>query len=265
MNYGHCSWPEIEQADKNKVVVQPLASLEQHGHHAPLLTDTILVTSVAEGVHERLQDEIYLLPALWLGASQHHLDFPGTVSVPNQLYSEIIKSMARSFVRAGFRRIFFLNGHGGNTVPGTHALTELTGESDECNDAYLALVDYWTLAQPAMEPARHGMETPRLTHSCEYETSMMLFLQGELIDMSRARATPPVVDTPFYHSEQGGRVNMARRFNRLVGTGAMGRPEFATAEKGASLLEAIVEEVAAFVQDFAAWPELAELRASSLF
>ncbi|MEO2045830.1 MAG: creatininase family protein [Pirellulales bacterium] len=93
-------------------------SAEQHGHHLPLLTDTYLVTEVAERVEQTLLDKVLLTPTLWLGASDHHLDFPGTISVPNTFYVEMIKNMVRCFVKAGFRRVLLLNGHGGNIAPG---------------------------------------------------------------------------------------------------------------------------------------------------
>lgn len=80
MKYGDGCWVDIEQADKNKVVVVPLGSMEQHGHHSPLLTDTYLVTAVAERVEQELREQTYFLPTLWLGASDHHLDLPGTTS-----------------------------------------------------------------------------------------------------------------------------------------------------------------------------------------
>ena len=58
----------------------------------PLLTDTYLVTAVAERVEQRLSEQIYMLPTLWLGASDHHLDLPGTVSVTNSIYTATIKT-----------------------------------------------------------------------------------------------------------------------------------------------------------------------------
>ncbi|MCH8840098.1 MAG: creatininase family protein, partial [Planctomycetes bacterium] len=83
MRYGEKRWIDIDAMDKDRVVVVcPIGSLEQHGHHLPLLTDTNLVTEVAERVEKKLSDKVLLTPTLWLGASDHHLDFPGTVSVP---------------------------------------------------------------------------------------------------------------------------------------------------------------------------------------
>ena len=101
MQYGDNCWVDIQEADKAKVVVLPLGSLEQHGHHSPLLTDTYLVTAVAKRVEGQLSDQIYLLPTLWLGASDHHLDRPGTVSVPNDIYTLMIKNIVRSIAKGG--------------------------------------------------------------------------------------------------------------------------------------------------------------------
>ena len=111
MILGNNCWIDIEKADKNHVVVVPLGSLEQHGHHLPLLTDTYLVTAVADRVEIELGDQIYMLPTLWLGSSDHHLDHPGTVSVSSALYTNMIKNIVRSIAKAGFRRVYFLNVH----------------------------------------------------------------------------------------------------------------------------------------------------------
>jgi len=97
------------------------------------------------------------------------------------------------------------------------------------------------------------MQTKQLSHACEYETSMMLFLHGEIMRMERVTASPPLVDSPYFHSEHGGRLNVAKRMATLTPTGAMGGPQHATAEKGESLLNAIVDEVVACLKDFATW------------
>ena len=253
MQYGNNCWVDIPEADKNKVVVLPLGSLEQHGHHSPLLTDTYLVTAVAQRVEQQLSEQIYLLPTLWLGASDHHLDRPGTVSVPNDIYTLMIKNVVRSIAKAGFQRVFLLNGHGGNVIPGTQAITELSNESEIYDKMWIALGTYWTVAEPAMAPEHHGMETPYLTHACEYETSMMLFLHGEIMRMDRVTSSPPMVDSPFYHSEHGGRINVGKRLVTRAPTGAMGKPQHATPEKGESLLNAITGEVVACLKDFETW------------
>ncbi len=256
MRYGDCRWIDIDAMDKDRVVVvSPTAALEQHGHHLPLLTDTYLVTEVAERVERKLPDKVLLLPTLWLGASDHHLDFPGTVTLPNSLYVEVIKKMVGCFVKAGFRRILFLNGHGGNMAPGEVAITEMANSDDECDGALVAFASYWALAGPAFAAEKHGLESAEVTHACEYETSMMQAVRSDLVHLEAAQAGPPVIDSPFFHSELGGRVSLAGRFHRLTSTGAMGSPELATPEKGESLLSVAAAETGAFIEDFLTWAQ----------
>jgi creatinine amidohydrolase len=252
MRYGDCRWVDVEEMDKDKVVVVcPVAALEQHGHHLPLLTDTYLVTEVAERVERALPDEVMLTPTLWVGASDHHLDFPGTVSLPNTLYVEVLKQVVRCYVQAGFRRILLLNGHGGNIAPGTVAITELANSCDDVDGLLLAFSSYWELA--GYDSETHGLETAFVSHACEYETSMMLVVKGELVHMDQAQAGSPVIESPFYHSELGGKVTVAGRFHRLTPTGAMGSPEKATTDKGETLLSAGATEVVKFIEEFLTW------------
>jgi creatinine amidohydrolase len=253
MRYANLRWTDVARREKDRVlVVCPLGSIEQHGHHLPLVTDTALVTAVAEGVEARLADRLLLAPTLWLGASDHHLDFPGTLSVPNSLYVAMIKNVVRSLVRAGFTRMLLLNGHGGNIAPGEVAIAEAANECDQCDRAIVALASYWTVAAAAMEPHRHGMESPRLTHACEYETSLMLHLHRDLVAIDSARG-----EASAERQESPGTF-VAGRFRRRTSTGALGRPDRATADKGASLLAAITDEVTALAEQMLKWPSRGE-------
>lgn len=252
------SWPRIREVDKRIPVVVPLGSLEQHGPHLPLIVDTLQVTAIAEAAERRLADRVLLLPTLWLGSSHHHLDFPGTVSLLPSLYSQVIESIALSILQAGFRRVVFLNGHGGNKVPVAQALSELVCGSEIAEDAYLALATWWELNPEAF---RVGMETPAVSHSCEYETSLVLALRPDLVRMDRARKTPMALDNEWVKTEspQSSRVSIYRRFRRLTAPGSMGSPLSASAEKGKRLLAAVVEELVRFLTDISEWPELPPL------
>ena len=249
MRYGNLRWIDIEMMDKDdKVVVCPVASLEQHGHHLPLLTDTHLVTAVAEQVEAAHSESVLLLPTLWLGASDHHLDFPGTVSVSNDDYVDIIKSLTSSFISAGFWKILFLNGHGGNVAPGEVAITQMADDSDVCNEAYIVFASYWTIAAQSLSAGNHGMSQPTLSHACEYETSMMLHVAKQLVSMESA------VGYDESHPEVPAGVRVAGRFNMKSETGALGSPDMATAEKGASLLNAVTQDVGQLLAQMMEWP-----------
>jgi creatinine amidohydrolase len=250
------SWPRIQAIDKSIPVIVPLGSIEQHGHHLPLSVDTTQVTAIAERAEKQLGATALFLPTLWLGCSEHHKDFPGTVSVGPSLYSENIKSITRSVLRAGFGKVFFLNGHGGNEIPAAQALTELVAEDDAADAAYLVFSSWWQVGRDALAPQRHGMTTPAINHACEYETSMMLALRGDLVDLIAAADQSPVLQSPWLQSAGGAKVRQFRRFHRLTAGGSIGRPSAGTKEKGAAMLDAVTADVVAFMRDFATWPEL---------
>jgi len=250
------SWPRIESIDKSLPVVVPLGSIEQHGRHLPLSVDTAQVTAIAERAEKQLGDAALVLPTLWLGCSEHHKDFPGTISVKPSLYSENIKAITRSVLGAGFRKVFFLNGHGGNETPGAQALTELVGDDDAADAAYLVFSSWWQVGRDALDPQRHGMTTPAINHACEYETSMMLTLRADLVDLASAADQSPVLNSPWLQSPGGAKVRQFRRFHRLTAGGSIGRPSAGTAEKGAAMLDAVTADVVAFIREFAQWPEL---------
>jgi creatinine amidohydrolase len=250
------SWKQISELPKQLPVVVPLGSCEQHGEHLPVFVDSIQVQAVAERVDQRLGRSVLTLPTLWLGSSHHHKDFAGTISVRPSLYEQMIAEVARSILHAGFRRIFFLNGHGGNETPATNALTELVATEDQADDSYLCFASWWQVGKDALRPERHGMTTPEITHACEYETSFMLFLRPDLVHIDRAQAHQPVLNSAWRP-----RVKMFRRFHRLTPTGSMGDPTVASSAKGQGMLEGVVSEIVAFLQEFPNWPELGPIGA----
>lgn len=255
--YHEQSWPAIRKIDKQTPVLVPLGSCEQHGLHLPLFVDSIQVTALAEAVEKEMADRLLLLPTLWLGSSHHHMDFPGTVSIPPSLYAQVIKSLAKCLIHHGFRRVVFFNGHGGNAVPLAEALSELVCESDDADDAHLVAATWWSVGQNGLDPERHQMTTAKLSHACEYETSLMMALRPDLVQTPANEDPTPVLKSEWFQFDGSARrVQAFRRFHRMTGTGAMGAPSKATADKGQSLFHAVVEETVRFLEEFQTWPEL---------
>jgi len=264
MYWNELTSPEIGALDRNLPIVIPLASCEQHGRHLPVFVDTLEVQAIVQRVHERLGSGVAILPALWLGSSHHHLDFPGTISVRPTLYSEIIQEMARCLLKHGFRRLFFLNGHGGNLIPTSQALSDLIVSDETADDAQIALASWWSVAASAMEPEKHNMESPRLTHACEYETSLVMAIREDLVKLSAL--DPKHLEKPrvwVADSRWKGKVEGFYRFHRWTSSGHMGKPEKASRAKGESLLAAVSEVIAEFVLDFQNWPTMDPIRNDS--
>ncbi|MCC6444032.1 MAG: creatininase family protein [Armatimonadetes bacterium] len=257
MKYGELKWTEVEAIDKRKVVLLPIAALEQHGHHMPMLTDTFIATKIAQRAEAAMKDDVLLMPTFWVGSSNHHLAFPGTISLDNSVYTRVLKQILHCLIAAGFHRIFLLNGHGGNVVPADQAIYEVALEREDLTDLWLVMSSYWTLAGSAMTDLP-VMETRALTHACEYETSMVLALRPELVDMAKARGPQATFFSDYFvpDASRPSRVHSPRLFHRVSKTGAFGSPELASPEKGAALLQTIADEVVAFLKEFAQWPPL---------
>jgi creatinine amidohydrolase len=256
MKYGELKRPDIEKLDKaHTVVVLPLGSLEQHGPHLPLLTDSLIGGDIAARVEAALPETVLLLPVQWLGSSDHHLKFPGTISLPSELYIELVRHTCECILAAGFRRLFLLLSHGGNDVPCQEAIYRLAMRHRERDDFWIASAGWWLLADDVLKLPE--METPRPTHACEYETSMVLALRGDLVDMTQAQGQTVRVESKYYvASLSGGRrskVHVSLPFERLTATGAIGRPDLGTVEKGHKLLDAVGARVIDFVREFAHW------------
>lgn len=257
MQWGELRSPVIGETDKSKIVVIPLAALEQHGQHLPVLTDTMITNALVARINEDLGEAVLTLPTLWLGASDHHLGFPGTMSLHLNTYVQVLCEMIECVIHSGYRKIFFLNGHGGNVTPGAMATNIVKQRHRELDDLWMVFSAYWDLAAAPMKSVQE-MESWRLTHACEYETSMVLCLRPDLPEMSVARGGTARLDSEYCFPDYSSpsRVMATYLFDEVTLTGAMGRPDLATAEKGEKLLEVISAEIIRFLRDFQKWGKL---------
>ncbi len=257
MQFGERNWTEIEGLNE-RVVVLPLGSLEQHGHHLPLLTDTYIGAEIARRAEAELGDTALFLPTLWIGASHHHRSFPGTVSLGNELYVRVVTDILESLIDGGFRRIFLLNAHGGNITPARIALYDMQLRHRDKPELWLAFSSWWTLAAEQVA-ALPNVQQEMVTHACEQETAMILKLRPELVKMEAARGANIPFDSAFYFPDfaKPDRVDVPRTFEQISLTGACGHPELATAENGEALFAAAAEQVIAFVREFAGWQSFA--------
>src|SRR6478736_3168465 len=217
-------WPTIAALPKDTPVVIPVAALEQHGHHLPVFTDSLLCGEIVRRAEERLGDRILFAPLSWLGNSDHHLDFAGTLSAPPRVYLDLLNGMIDNFVQHGFRRLVFVNGHGGNSVPGQQAVFEARQRYRGRNDLLLLFATYWLLGGRPRE-ADPSLEQTEMGHACEWETSMMLRLRPELVG-DWAQGQPVPFGNAFAPAARGW-VTQDRS-----APGHIGDPRRATAAKG---------------------------------
>src|SRR6516225_237926 len=191
MRFHEMTSPQLRQVLRERtVVLAPIAACEQHSRHLPTFTDTLLVTAVAEGVEQRLPEQVLLLPTLWLGASGHHLRFGGTLSAEVDTHVAILCELLTPLLEAGHRRILVLNGYGGNIDTMHVALRRL---QPHYRDRILAAASYWELAEKELAGLAEG-KRKSMGHACEFETSMVLALRPELVRRDQIKDDLPQDD-----------------------------------------------------------------------
>lgn len=252
MKLENTRWPDLPSLS-DKIFVVPLGSLEQHGKHLPVFTDSLIIGNIAERVESLRSDRIVMLPVQWLGHSPHHRKF-GCVSLDLFPYIEMIRGLCRSLIAIGARRILLLNGHGGNDIPCKAALRELKSEFESLPELYIAYATYWNLAAAEFTAIR---ESPAggMGHACEMETSILLAAHPDLVDTSKAVRGGPSPERGFRTIDmlQGEPFFMINEFHEFSETGVIGMPDFATAEKGEQFLDAAAQAVARFLDEFSRW------------
>jgi creatinine amidohydrolase len=238
MKFAEMTFPQLRQVPRDTtLLLAPLAACEQHSHHLPTFTDTILVTGVAEGVEQRLPQQVLLLPTLWFGASAHHLRFGATLSAEVDTHIVMICDLLIPLLEDGYRRVLVLNGHGGNIDTMQLALRRL---QPRYRERILSAASYWDLAAKELAALAEG---PRKTmgHACEFETSMVLALRPELVRREQIKDDPPK-DDPVLRG-----LYLAEDMRQRTDHGAVGYPERASAEKGRAFLDAAIARTAEVV------------------
>jgi creatinine amidohydrolase len=220
--------------------VIPIAALEQHGPHMPVFTDSLLLGEIVRRTESALADRVLFSPLMWLGNSEHHIDFAGTMTASPRTYLDLLKEMSGNFVTHGFRRIVLLNGHGGNIVPSQQALFELRQQHRNRDDLLLLSATYWQLGTATTDPDPSFSQTA-MGHACEWETSMMLALRPELVGDYRSQ--PAVSQARKYAP-----ANQAWTTRDLSEQGYIGDPAVATAEKGKKLFDRFSADVIAMLE-----------------
>lgn len=242
--------PEIgELADADgSVLVIPIASIEQHGNHLPVATDTILVDAVAHAGAERVvgdeADDVPLLvtPPFWAGYSPHHTSFGGTLTLGFEHMRAALEDVVAAGLDNGFDAVLVLNGHGGN-VSLVDAVVKTVGETDP--DATVAGLTYFQLAAAWIDELRES-DPGGMNHGGEFETALMLHLRPDLVREDRIEGTTHERE---YTDEGvdlhvGGPLSVHRSYDEKSETGALGDPTLATAEQGEEIYERLSVDMA---------------------
>jgi mycofactocin precursor peptide peptidase len=234
-------WPDVETGARRLLVV-PVGSLEQHGAHLPLDTDTRIAAAVAERACAVLaaagRAGVGLAPAIPIGASSEHADFPGTLSIGHVALSAMLVELGRH-ASLHWPALLLVNGHGGNAGAIGDALGTLRAEGRDCH-VWHAGVRPSMLAALRPGYGTHAASAPAAApdaHAGRVETSIMLALAPEDV---RLDAAAPGETRPLPEIMAGLRSGGVRR---LSPNGVLGDPAGASAAEGAALLDLLVADL----------------------
>jgi creatinine amidohydrolase len=253
MQWEELTSPEIGALDRDKtVVILPIGSVEQHGNHMPLGTDTILAQAVSLAAAAGLKN-VVVLPPPWYGFSAHHMRFPGSITLRAETLMAVAEDVVASVVKHGFRRILIVNGHGGNG--GVIDVLASTLGHTHYGYARIATLTYFALARDAIAALRKS-DPGGMGHACEFETSMIQHLRPDLIEIDRAVTTYPDPGSSYLTTDLlgGQAIRVYHDFSDLSPSGTLGDPSLASPEAGAHFFGATVEALSAFIADFRTWP-----------
>jgi creatinine amidohydrolase len=231
----HLSSADFAASRFDKVIL-PLGSLESHGGHLPFGTDALTAHAVALDIAARVP-KTAVLPPLNYGVSEHYRDFPFTVTVRFETETAFIRDILESVYREGIRRVFIMNGHDGNIAP-----IEIASRSAKVAhpDFRIVSLDAWWMAIGQLLPKDFFAVWNGLGHGGEGETSIMLELFPELVDMAKASGVVPQLPKL---------VDVKWTFNELTSTGTTGDPTRGTREKGRRMREALVDAMVKVLAD----------------
>jgi creatinine amidohydrolase len=236
--------------DVEKVVILPIGHTEQHGYHAPLSTDTLIIEAIGCGTTQAVPEQAICLPVFPYGVSTHRRSFPGTFNVGGRAFEDFWLAVVDRLVASGFTRFYLMSGHGGNSSFLVNVV-KYAGEKYPkifCATAFLYLSGPKGVA--ALEAKRQS-PLGGMGHACELETSLILHLRPDLVHLERAVDEMDFITTPSYYMDwiEGGALAANPPWDDDTRTGAYGAGSLGSAEKGKYWLGVAIEEKAGHVSE----------------
>lgn len=234
---------------ERSIFVQPLGAVEQHGPHLPYNTDLLIADRVATAAVERVGAEldVWLLPSMAYTKSNEHAWSPGTIWLSAETLLQVLDDIGRCVAMTPARRLVFMNGHGGNS-----ALVAMANRELRLRHGLMTF-----LTHPGVPPDQGGVsaadEHGMGIHGGTDETSLMLHLAPDLVDMSAATRNIPEALIDNRHVRFGGTVGFGWLSNDFGPDGHIGDPTTASAERGQALFDTAVTAFCAALGEISAF------------
>ncbi len=237
------TWPEAKERFKEvDVALLPVGSIEQHGPHLPLDTDSFDAGHLANEVAAACSNpKPLVLPLISYGVSYHHEDFSGTLSISPETLSSIVYDIGMSAAKHGIKKLVIINGHGGNTPALQFAAQKINRDT-----SIFTCVD---TGETSDTDVLALTETPNDVHAGEVETSTTLAVRPEKVKLNKARKFIPRFSSRFLNFSSKRSVEWYTRTVKISQSGVLGDPTKASSEKGKKMWSMMIIRLVEFVED----------------
>ena len=251
-DFAYLNWKQVDALPRDTtLLVLPTAAIEQHGHHLPLATDTLINNLLLGHALAKLPADapVYALPPVHYGKSNEHIGFPGTLSVSSTTFMAVLRDLGASISSAGFRKLVLYNTHGGNT-----ALIDVMARDlrAEFKLRTFALHGSGGIKFEGLNPQERAYGF----HAGEVETAFLLASVPELVDRSAYTANYIAdIAKPEMLLPENAPATFAWLTRDISPSGVMGDPRPATAENGARWLDEAATRLAAALEAMMRFPD----------
>jgi creatinine amidohydrolase len=235
--------PAPSDVDFEKVVLIPIGQTEQHGHHLPLSTDTLIIEAIASATAAQAPGKAAALPVMPYGVSTHRRSFAGTFNAGGRAFEDFYGAVVDGLIARGYRHLYLMSGHGGNC---SFLTTVVKHAGERHRRAFIATAWLYLSGPAGIAALEQHRRSPigGMGHACELETSILLHLRPDLVHMDRVVSETDFVTTPAYYMDwiEGGALVANPPWDDDTRTGAYGDGSLASAENGRLWLEAAIAE-----------------------
>ncbi len=226
-------------------MLQPIGAIEQHGPHLPLIVDAAISTAVLGKALTQLEPEVpaYALPPLYYGKSNEHWHFPGTITLSAETLIALLLEVGQSLHRAGFRKLAFVNGHGGQP----QVLEIVARDLHQQLDLMVFPLFVWQVPNIAAELLA-AKELEFGIHAGDAETSLLLSILPDQVKLDSAVCEYPLLPEDTLLSLEG-KLPFAWTTRDLSRSGVLGDPTVATAAKGNQILASLADGWTQVIRD----------------
>jgi creatinine amidohydrolase len=250
--FAYLNWKQVEALPKQEtLLVLPTAAIEQHGHHLPLATDTLINNLLLGNALEMLPADapVYALEPVCYGKSNEHLGFPGTMSVSAATFMAVVRDVGASVAASGFRKLALYNTHGGNSSLVDVMARDLRAEFGLRTFALYGSGGVRYEGVSAQERA-YGF------HAGEIETALLLSATPDLVDRSAYTVNYIAdVEKPETLLPENAAATFSWLTRDIAASGVMGDPRPATAENGALWTKQAAERIALALEAMLRWKD----------